>query len=255
MTFSVIIPIYNRTATLKSAIESVLCQTYSDYEIIVVDDCSDESVKNCLLPYMPMIKYIRLDKNSGVSRARNIGIKASSGDYIALLDSDDIWLPNKLKEQYEALTKSRSMVCHTNEFWYRKDRFINQGKKHQRYGGMIFDKVLDFCRISPSSVVLHRDVFRNCGYFDENMRTCEDYDLWLRVCSKYYIEYLDKKLIIKRAVTNVQLSDSIKNIEFIRLVSLARFISCCRVSQTMKRHGTKEISRKFAIIESGLNNF
>jgi len=212
MTFSVIIPVYNRTVTLKSAIESVLCQSFKDFEIIVVDDGSNDSVAKSLKPYMGLIHYIRIDKNKGVSHARNIGIKASNGQYIAFLDSDDLWLPNKLQAQCNELNKTGLQVCHTNEFWYRKDKFVNQGKKHNRYGGKIFDKVLDFCRISPSSVAIEKRAFDSCGMFNEKMRTCEDYDLWLRLTSKFDICYLPEKLIIKRAISDDQLSDTITHI-------------------------------------------
>ena len=256
MTFSIIIPVYNRTSTLKTAIESVLCQkTFMRYEIIIVDDGSDESVMQALRPYFSRIRYIRIAKNSGVSTARNLGIRSAKGEFITFLDSDDIWLPDKLQSQYRAMKNDKTAVCHTNEFWYRKGRFINQGKKHERYGGEIFDKVLDFCRISPSSVMIRRDVFYECGFFDENMRVCEDYDLWLRICSKYKVSYLPEKLIIKRAVTDDQLSDTIRNIEYIRLVSLARFVRCKILSPSQKLSAVKEIARKYDIIKSAVGTF
>jgi glycosyltransferase involved in cell wall biosynthesis len=256
MTFTVIIPVFNRTSTLKTAIESVLCQkTFMRYEIIVVDDGSDESVMQALRPYFSRIRYIRVAKNRGVSAARNLAIQKSKGDFIAFLDSDDIWLPDKLQSQYRTMKNEKTAVCHTNEFWYRKDRFVNQGKKHERYGGDIFDKVLDFCRISPSSVMIRRDVFYECGFFDENMRVCEDYDLWLRICSKYKVSYMPEKLIIKRAVTDDQLSDTIQNIEYIRLVSLARFVRCKVLSPSQKLSAVKEIARKYDIIKGAVDNF
>lgn len=252
-TFSVIIPVYNRTSTLKSAIESVLCQSFRDFEIIVVDDGSDDSVAKAIRPYRPLVRYLRLDKNMGVSFARNLAIKKAKGEFAAFLDSDDIWLPDKLKLQYDAIKQSGMQVCHTNEFWYRQNRFVNQGKKHARYGGQIFEKVLDMCRISPSSAVIHRDVFSKAGLFDENMRVCEDYDLWLRICALYDVCYLDKKLIIKRAVTNDQLSGSIKHIEFIRLSSLARFIRCKKISGRFRLAAVKELNRKHKIVLSGIS--
>jgi len=255
MTFSVIIPVYNRASTLKSAIESVLSQTFSDYEIIVVDDGSDKVVKKALKPYMGRVKYIKLNNNFGVSHARNIGIKAARGKYIAFLDSDDLWLPDKLQMQFDMFQQSDLPVIHTNEFWFRGDRFINQGKRHKRYGGKIFDKVLDFCRISPSSVAIRKDVFKVCDLFDEKMRVCEDYDLWLRICEKYEVGYLPEKLIIKRAITDDQLSDSIKHIEFIRLVALARFVQCKKLSSENKLSAIKEINRKAGIVMAGINNF
>jgi len=254
MTFSVIIPVFNRTDTLKSAIESVLCQTFREFEIIVVDDASDQSVRECLKPYLPMIKYIRLDKNRGVSSARNAGIRAASGEYVAFLDSDDLWLPDKLSTQNEALKSSKMLISHTNEFWFRDDKFVNQGKKHKRHGGDIFPKILDFCRISPSSVVIHKSVFKSAGMFDERMRVCEDYDLWLRISSLFPINYVDRKLIVKRAVTDDQLSDSIDFIESIRLVSLARFLRCRVIKPSQKRSAVAEIKRKSSIVSNGVRN-
>lgn len=255
MTFSVIIPVYNRTETLKTAIESVLCQTFRDFEIIVADDGSDETVKRCLKPYMGLIRYIRLDKNRGVSAARNAGIKAARGEYIAFLDSDDIWLPDKLEAQHMALTKSGLFVSHTEEFWFRSDRFVNKPPKHAKQGGRIFEHVLDCCRISPSSAVIHRSVFKKAGYFDEGMRVCEDYDLWLRICSLHEVNCLPRKHIIKRAVTDDQLSASIMHIEFIRLVSLARFVKCRKTEPHHKLAALREIDRKSGIILKGINNF
>jgi len=255
MIFSVVIPVFNRTSTLKTAIESVLAQTFRDFEIIVVDDGSCDSVKKCLKPYMGLIRYIRNDKNQGVSHARNTGIKSASGEYIAFLDSDDIWLPDKLKAQNQALQSTGLKVSHTKEHWFRAGRFVNQGKKHQRYGGFIFDKILDTCRISPSSVVIHTSVFENCGLFNKHMRTCEDYDLWLRICSKYEVNYLPVRYVIKRAITDDQLSDSIRHIEYIRLVSLARFLKHHPISPSGKLACIQELSKKFDMIKYGINNF
>lgn len=252
MTFSVIIPVYNRTDTLKTALESVLCQSFRDFEIIVTDDGSDSSVRKALLPYMPLITYLPMKKNRGVSAARNLGISHAKGEYIAFLDSDDIWLPGKLEAQYKALKDTGMSVCHTNEFWYRKDRFVNQGRKHQRYGGFIFEKILDFCRISPSSAVIRKELFASCGVFDENMRVCEDYDLWLRIALANRVCYLPEKHIIKRAVTDDQLSDSITHIEFVRLVSLARFVRCRKIYGKARSAALKEISRKSDIIGRAL---
>lgn len=253
MKYSVIIPVYNRTDTLRTAVESVFLQTIKDYEIIVVDDGSDLSVSSCLKPYMSRINYIRHDKNLGVSAARNTGIRAAKGDYICFLDSDDIWLPNKLERQDEIFSKGW-MASHSDEFWYRNQTFVNPNEKYsKRYGGQIFQNILDICRISPSSAVLHKSVFKKCGFFDENMRVCEDYDLWLRVASEFHVNFIQDRLIIKRSISDDQLSKSIKHIEYIRLVSLARLVRCKKLSPDKKRAAIAEISRKFSIVKSGLN--
>ncbi|QAR34444.1 glycosyltransferase family 2 protein [Geovibrio thiophilus] len=253
MKVSAVIPVYNRTETLKDAVESVLFQDYSDIEIIVVDDGSETDLTVPLKPYMNMIRFIRLEKNSGVSRARNEGIKAARGDFISFLDSDDVWLPFKISHQMEMLEQEQTKICHTNEFWYRQGKFINQSKKHARCGGYIFPQILDICRISDSSVIIAKEVFARTGMFDEGMRVCEDYDLFLRVAALYEVSYSEKKCIIKRSVTNDQLSAAISHIESVRLDSLRNFI--CTFNNLPKEYlsaALAEINRKEQIVKSGL---
>ena len=223
MKVSVIIPVFNRIYSLKDAIESVLCQNYPNYEIIVIDDCSKKEVQRSLIPYFRRIIYLRNEENMGVSYSRNLGIRHSSGEFISFLDSDDLWLNFKLSLQLREMEKKYLMVCHTDEFWFKKDRFVNQGKKHKRYGGFILDKILDICRISPSSILIHRSVFEKTGLFDESMRACEDYELWLRMALYYEILYLDVKTVVKRSITDDQLSLNTPFMEQMRLDALTRF--------------------------------
>lgn len=251
---SAVIPVYNRTETLKDAVESVLFQDYPEIEIIVVDDGSETDLTIPLKPYMNMIRFIRLERNHGVSRARNEGIKAAQGDFIAFLDSDDVWLPFKISHQTEILRREGTKVCHTNEFWYRQGKFINQSKKHARYGGYIFPRILDICRISDSSVIIAKEVFEHAGMFDETMRVCEDYDLFLRIAALYEVSYSEKKCIIKRSVTNDQLSASINHIESVRLDSLRKFcLNCKDLPPEWQTATLGEIQRKEQIVKSGLN--
>ncbi len=215
-TVSVIIPVYNRTFSIRDALESVFIQSIKPSEIIVIDDGSSFDMALYLKNYMQHIHLIKLNENKGVSFARNTGIKAASGDYIAFLDSDDLFLPKKLEYQINYMVENGLYISHTDEFWYRKDRWVNQGKNNNRYGGYIFDKIIDKCRISPSSLIVHKSVFDEAGYFDEDLRVCEDYEIALRFALKYKIGYLEKKLIIKRAVEENSLSANIEHIEYIR---------------------------------------
>ena len=254
MKLSCIIPVYNRYSTLKDAVESAMAQTISDIEIIVIDDGSDPEVESILRPYLPAIRLIRLEKNSGVSRARNIGIGEAKGDYVAFLDSDDVWLPFKSKKQLDKMNKDDCLVGHTDEFWFKQGRFINQGKKHKRYGGFIFEKVLDICRMSPSSTIIHKCVFETAGMFDENMQSCEDYDLILRLAANFKISYLPMRTIIKRSITCDQLSSQIEHIESVRLESLQKFFdSSLSLSHQRKACITQELERKRAIVSTGRN--
>ncbi|UOD34120.1 glycosyltransferase family 2 protein [Deferribacteraceae bacterium V6Fe1] len=224
MKISVIIPVYNRIQTLKDAIESVFFQTYKNTEIIVIDDGSKVDIENYLKPYLSRIVLLKNEINRGVSFSRNLGIKVSSGEYIAFLDSDDIWLKFKLEFQLRNMIQRGSFVCHTDEFWYRKGKFLNQGEKHKKYGGKILTKILDICRISPSSILLHKSVFSKAGVFNPYLKVCEDYDLWLRLAFFNNILYLPTKTLVKRAITDDQLSLNTPYMESIRLKSLISFL-------------------------------
>lgn len=252
MHFSVVIPVYNRTFLLKNALESVFLQNYKKFEVIVVDDGSDVDIFKIVRPYLPKIKYIRVPENKGVSFARNVGIENAQHEFIAFLDSDDIWLPNKLQLQKEFIEKHNFLICHTDEFWFKHGRFVNQGSKHRKYGGRIFLKILDFCRISPSSVVIHKDVFKKVGYFDESLPVCEDYDLWLRIAYRFEIGYLPVKTIIKVAHDGEQLSLSTPFMEYYRLLSLVKFLNKNFLQQIEKKYVIMELERKFDIVAKGL---
>lgn len=256
-TVSVIIPVYNRTFSVRDAIESVLIQSVKPSEIIVIDDGSSFDMALYLKSYMQHIHLIKLNENKGVSFARNTGIKAASGEYIAFLDSDDLFLPKKLEYQINYMVENDLYISHTDEFWYRKDRWVNQGKSNKRYGGYIFDKILDKCRISPSSLIVHKSVFDEAGYFNENLRVCEDYEISLRFALKYKIGYLEKNLIIKRAVEKNSLSAGIKHMEYIRYEILEKLY---RENANILDKNTKiilinELERKKNIIKPFLNKF
>lgn len=252
MFFSVVIPVYNRTDLLKNAIESVLLQTYDNYEVIVVDDGSFIDIFKAVRPYLSRINYIKIPENKGVSFARNVGIENSNYDFIAFLDSDDIWLPNKLTLQKDFMEKNGFLICHTDEFWFKNGRFVNQGRKHEKYGGEIFSKILDFCRISPSSVVIHKDIFRHVGLFDVGLPVCEDYDMWLRIALHYSIGYLPIKTIIKVAHDGHQLSLNTPYLEYYRLLSLCKLLKFNFLNETMKKSAIIELERKFSIVLEGL---
>jgi len=256
MTISVVIPVYNRTTSLKDAVESVFLQKHPDTEIIVVDDGSGESVKKSLRPYMARIKYIRMENNRGVSSARNLGIDSARGDYIAFLDSDDLWLPGKLEEQTKLMEKEKTKVCHTDEFWYKKDRFVNQGARHEKYSGWIFPLILDICRMSPSSIIMHKTVLEKTGKFDESLPVCEDYDFWLRIASRFKISYLPAKLVVKRAYLNDQLSLNVPYLEYYRLLSLVKFVKKnCLAPYSYLKAAYAEIESKYNIVKKGVDRY
>ena len=252
MNISVIIPTFNRKKTLKRAMQSVLMQSYAPYEIIVIDDGSDDGTKEWLKDNYPNVKYI-YQMNSGVSSARNKGIKFARGDWIALLDSDDEWLPSKLKDQANEIELNpAAKFLHTNEIWIRNGVRVNQMKKHKKYGGYIFEKCLDMCRISPSSVLIKKDIFDEIGMFDETLKVCEDYDLWLRFASKYPVHFLDQPLIKKYGGHSDQLSKVDDGIESYRIRSLKKIMNSGILNKKQKTITKDVLVKKMYIYAKGL---
>lgn len=138
LSISVIIPTYNRVKTIHRALDSVLKQHYPVHEIIVIDDGSSDNTAQVIEEFFPSVFLIR-QENRGVSAARNTGIQTASGEWIALLDSDDCWLPSKLSDQVVALEKhAKQVICHTNETWVQNGKMCNPMKKHAKRGGGLF---------------------------------------------------------------------------------------------------------------------
>ena len=252
MKISVIIPTYNRKKTLARAIQSVINQSLSPFEILIIDDGSNDGTEEWVKENFQNLKYI-YQNNHGVSSARNIGIENAYGDWVAFLDSDDEWLPNKLHEQVKAIESNPEVkFFHTNEIWIRNGVRVNQMKKHKKYGGYIFEKCLDICRISPSSVLIKKELFDNIGTFDESLRVCEDYDLWLRITSKYPVVFLDEPLIYKYGGHADQLSKVNDGIESYRIQSLEKIIKSGLLSDEQKVKAVNALVNKMNIYSKGL---
>jgi glycosyltransferase involved in cell wall biosynthesis len=222
---SVVIPTYNRMPFLDRALRSVLAQTVQPQEVIVVDDGSTDNTLAMLKSSYPHVKYCYQD-NQGVSKARNRGIAMANFDWIAFLDSDDEWMPEKLQMQFDVVHKNSGLpLCHTEEIWIRRGRRVNPMHKHQKYGGYIYDKCLPLCAISPSSAIIHRTVFEQVGLFDESLPACEDYDLWLRICSRYEVLYIDSPLIVKYGGHDDQLSRRYWGMDRFRIQALLKMLN------------------------------
>ena len=180
---SIIIPAYNAGRYIREAVDSALAQTYKNCEVIVVDDGSTDNTRQVLTPYIDAgkIKYI-YQKNKGLAGARNTGIKNSSGEYIALLDADDLFLPEKIAEQVRALEENMDFgVCYSDLIHFsdaEPRKFYHHRYKYP--SGNIFEPLLHKQFINPLTVMARREVFEKCGYFNENLRRSEDWELWLR---------------------------------------------------------------------------
>ncbi|MBI1870680.1 MAG: glycosyltransferase [Chlamydiae bacterium] len=247
---SVIIPTYNRALWLKEAIESVLNQNSRPKEIIVVDDGSNDSTAEIVKQYS-QLKYIS-QENHGVSHARNVGIKASHGEWIAFLDSDDLWGPDKLKVQLQAIsTYPQTSIFYTDEIWIRNGRRVNQGKRHAKHSGWIFEQCLPLCIISPSSVILHRNVFEKVGLFDESLPACEDYDLWLRIALQFPIHFISETLITKRGGHSDQLSRKFFGMDRFRVQVLEKILKNPLLTPLLRESVLVEIEKKSQVYAAG----
>ncbi len=222
--FSVIIPTYNRHFSVEKAIQSVLAQTFTDFELILIDDGSTDSTSKLAETYKNCLTFIS-QPNRGVSAARNQGIIAASSPYLAFLDSDDCWFPTKLEAHHDFLKQNRQILIHqTLERWYRNGKRINPRQKHQKKAGNIFYPSLELCLISPSAVVLHRDLFVKYGLFDERLRACEDYDLWLRITPSEEVGLIEKEHMIRYAGHDDQLSGLYWGMDRFRVYSLIKLL-------------------------------
>lgn len=222
MEISVIIPTYNRFFFLQRALSSVLLQSKTPKEIIVVDDGSTDDTKR--LKNHLHVKYI-YQPNRGVSSARNLGIKHASSKWIAFLDSDDTWHKEKLALHVKLHKQNPSLhVSYTDEEWIRDGKRVKIPKKYKKHGGYIFEKCLSHCIIAPSSVFMKRELFGEVGYFDESLEVCEDYDLWLRVALRYEIGLIDRALITKYAGHGDQLSFKHWGMDRFRVKSLENLL-------------------------------
>jgi len=248
---SVIIPTYNRASTLPRAIDSVLAQSRAADEIIVVDDGSTDETQQIIEERYPQIKFIS-QNNKGVSAARNVGIKNVQGNLICLLDSDDSWQERKLEKQIQVLTENPEyLICHTNETWYRDGKILNQAKKHEKRGGHIFQHCLPLCAISPSSVMIHKKLFDEVGLFDEDLPACEDYDMWLRICCRYSVLFIDEALTNKYGGHDDQLSRQYWGMDRFRIIALEKIIGSKYLNEEDRQAATEMLLNKITIFLKG----
>ena len=249
---SVIIPTYNRCDLLKRAINSVIKQTITPKEIIIVDNGSTDQTYQMVSSLFPEINYF-IEKKRGVSAARNKGILESKSKWIAFLDSDDTWKPTKLEKQMEFSTfnQDKYRIIHTDETWYRNKKFLNQLKKHKKSGGNIFKNSLQLCCISPSSVVLKKQIFDDYGLFDENLEVCEDYDMWIRITSKEEVGFLDSPLVLKYGGHSDQLSKKFWGMDRFRIKSLEKNLKNEHFSKSQKINVLDTLIEKLTIVSDG----
>ncbi|MCF6309076.1 MAG: glycosyltransferase [Sulfurimonas sp.] len=257
MNISVVIPTYNRYEVLQRALKSVYSQIYSPKEVIIIDDGSIDETSQIqkLFPQKAFRSSFRVtyyyQENSGVSSARNLGIKKSKCEWIAFLDSDDEWHGDKLKFQVDFHKKSPDIkMSYTNEIWIRDGNEVKLPKKYQKYGGDIFAECLSHCIIAPSATLIHKSLLENIGLFDESLEVCEDYDMWLRVALENKIGLIDKKLTFKYGGDKDQLSMKYWGMDRFRVQALEKLLKL-ELTQEQKDLVTKNLLDKYTLLLKG----
>lgn len=248
---SVIIPTYNRRDCLRNALESVVRQKNADFEVIVVDDGSSDGTGEMVYRDYPEVRYV-WQENAGPSAARNHGIRLAQADWLAFLDSDDIWLDGKLAAQLDYIREHPEMrICQTEEIWIRNGRRVNPMNKHLKPAGSIYESCLELCLISPSSVMIHRSVLEDAGNFDETYPACEDYELWLRIASRYPVGKIEQPLITKYGGHDGQLSKEFPAMDRFRILALIKILLAKTLNPGQEAATWETLEKKISIYLTG----
>jgi glycosyltransferase involved in cell wall biosynthesis len=244
MKISLIIPTYNRASLIENTLLSALNQTTKIDEIIIIDDGSTDNTQELLKKYD--IKYT-YQENQGVSSARNKGINEAKNEWICFLDSDDIWESNKIEKQI-AFHKANPHILfsHTDELWRFNDKIIKQKKHQLKPSGYCFKQNIPNTLIGASTVMCHSSVFDDVGLFDEELKACEDYDLWLRILDRYELGLIDEKLITKIAGHSGQLSFETPLMDSYRIKALLKHLN-----SNYKEEIKQEIIKRCDILITG----
>lgn len=250
---SVVIPTFDRREMVCRAVESVLAQTFSEWELAVVDDGSrDETAERLRAEFRDPRLRVVVQENRGASAARNRGAAETSGAWLGFLDSDDTWLPQKLERQIEELRSfPEAAACYTEEIWYRGGVWANPRAVHAKHSGRIFSQCLPLCIISPSSVLVRREVFSALGGFDESLPACEDYDLWLRLSARHPIHLVRERLIVKRNGHEGQLSQSHWGLDRFRVRALWKLSLDEQLPWDLRRQALATLVQKATIVAQG----
>jgi glycosyltransferase involved in cell wall biosynthesis len=254
---SAIIPSYNRAQWLADAIRSVLAQTLPVEELIVVDDGSTDETRALLesdefkrFREQETLKVIHTG-NRGVSAARNLGVREAKGNWIAFLDSDDHWLPQKIETQL-AFHRARPELkaSHTQEIWVRNGKRVNACHHHRKEGGDLYLRSLELCFISPSTLMIEKRYFDAIGGFDEQLRAAEDYDLWLRVSAEHDIGFCPEKLTQKHGGHKDQLSAE-RGLDRYRVLAMEKMMTHSRLKPVYRERTLEQLLRRYELLVKG----
>ena len=252
LNISVVIPVYNRPDLLNRALSSVSKQTTQADEVLVVDDGSSSSPVLSDFHEDLEIHCLRREKNLGVSAARNWGIQQARGKWIALLDSDDEWEPEKLEKQMRYIDQNPQLLAiHTLEKWIRRGNEVIPPAYLDKSNNRLWERSLKNCLICPSSVLLHRTVFESVGWFDESLPVCEDYDFWLRLLLNHPVGLTEEKLVRKHGGHSDQLSTTTWGMDRFRIKALEKILKRSDLTDQQRKQALDVMVEKCSVLEQG----
>jgi len=251
---SVIIPTYNRKERLLLAMSSVIEQSFSDWELLVIDDASDDDTCSMAIfsNVHPQIVYKRFNAHRGVSAARNLGVMHARSQWICFLDSDDIWHKDKLLKQVSWHQEHCGFkISQTQEIWIRSGVRVNPPRSHEKIHGFQFKENLLRCMITPSSVMMEKALFKEVGGFNETLPACEDYDLWLKITSIYPVGLIDERLLTRYGGHADQLSASIMGLDRFRVRSILDLLTGSNLTEDQRESARRVLVQKALILANG----
>jgi teichuronic acid biosynthesis glycosyltransferase TuaG len=243
---SVVIPVYNGEKYIEKCLISVVNQDYTNLEIVIVNDGSTDKTEDKIFNFKSdLIHYLKLE-NSGCAAARNKGINLARGKYIAFLDSDDIWSPNKLS--YQLSRCSNEAMSFTNSYFlggeYSSDTTTTD--LTDVYSGSIFDKLIINNFIGTSDVIVKREVIRSVGSFNEDMKALEDWECWLKIAKNHDIYYCDKVLSYYR-VHSDSLSRSARKVLKYHIELIDSIYKKGGLAESFNHLKNKSLSRSYGV--------
>ncbi len=248
---SVIIPTFNRRSLVEEAVASALAQRQVAIEIIVVDDESTDGTAEAVAAFGAPVRLVR-QLHGGVAAARNAGARVAGGAWLAFLDSDDLWYPNKLARQLAFHRQHPGLrASQTGEIWIRNGVRVNPCRHHAKPSGDIFAASVQRCVVSPSALLIARALFEQLGGFDESLEVCEDYELWLRLSSREPVGLLSEPLVIKRGGHADQLSRRHWGMDRFRAAALAKLLAAGTLAAEQRILASAGLREKCAILALG----
>lgn len=251
MRVSAVIPTHDRAELVVRAVEAAIEQRGVAVEVVVVDDGSSDDTAARMATFGDRIRYEKR-AHAGVSAARNHGARVATGEWLAFLDSDDTWLPDKTRVQLDFHQRHPEIqVSQTGEVWIRNGVRVNPCKHHAKPRGDIFIASLERCLVSPSAVMLRRHSFLEAGGFDESLPVCEDYDLWLRLGRRLPFGLIEQALVVKHGGHADQLSTRYWGMDRFRVQSLAGLLAGPDLDGAKRRAAVSVLTRKCGILANG----